>query len=342
MKHLQRMILCFLIFAVFVPVTAAQEIPIPMPLNKQQRLLTSAIMEPAIKGFFEKPRTGMLGLSFAMNPMFKSGFSQEIGFTEEQFNSIQGRLQERFGVGDGTEPPEALVAFGNLMKQLDERATELAQNDESIDVIPISEEEQAIFRDGFDFVYSKMSDVAQDVFTPEQMAKVAEIEFATFGGIDSPFINIDSMGVLELTDEQKKEIEEFQKETEDEKKEILNDISEFTQKIVKTGKFNLQDGKNFEEKTKKFTQKVSDRMREILTEDQIAKAEQIIKRQKVAMQKMMGGMGAATSWIPGADSWKPGQPILDSFQRDTERKPRFPRAKKVVEEPETPQDPETE
>lgn len=334
MKNLRRFALCFLaIAALGTAVATAQEISIPMPMSQQQRLMASVIMEPAIKGFFEKPRTGMLGLSFAMNPMFKKGFETEIGFTDEQLDSIQYRVKERFG---DASTQEELENFGNLMQQIDERAKEIIENNGSIDDFVLSEEEAAILRNGFNFSYDKMSEVAQDVFTPEQMAKVAELEFAVFGGVGSPFLNIESMEILDLSEEQKKEIEEFQKEIESEKSELLDGITELTHKIVKTGKFNLQDGKNFEEKNKALAQKIGDRLREILTEEQLKKAEQIVKNQNAMVQKMLGGLGAGASWVPGANSWMPGQAIPDSLKsKEPQRKPRFPRAKKLDEETET-------
>ena len=179
------------------------------------------------------------------------------------------------------------------------------------------------------FRSDKFTEIAPEVFTPEQMAKISELEFATFGGIESPFLSVESMGPLDLTDEQKKELEEFQEEIADEKKAMFKDITEFTTKILKSGKLNMQEAQDFDSRNKMLTNKIGVRLREILTEEQLKKATKIVKDQQAKLAKMMGGFGAMTQWMPNADSWMPGMPIPDSLKsQEKEKKPAFPRARK--------------
>ncbi len=322
---MKRSILLLVVFAVLLQTTLelsrcrAQEITLPMPLSNKQRLLITTIMGPALNSLFTKHRPGMLGLSFAMNPMFKSGFEKEYGFTEDQSALIMEKLKEKF------ENREDMEAFGQLLQKLDERAGQ----DENAEFLELSEEELATIQQGYDTIFDKFSEVAPEVFTPEQMEKIKELEFATFGGIESPFLNADAMSVLDLTDEQKKEIEELQQDIADEKLEMLDDLTEFTTKMFKSGKINMKDAQDFEAKNKTLTNKIGTRLREILTEEQLKKATKLVKTQQAKMLKMMGGLGAISKWMPNADSWVPGMPIPDSLQsQEPQRKAAFPKAKK--------------
>ena len=291
----------------------AQEIALPIPLNKQQKLLASAIMGPAMNSFLTKHRPGMLGLSLAMNPMFKAGFEKELGFTEEQSGLIMEKLKERF------ENHEEMEAFGQIIGQIDQRSKE----NEDAESLELTEEEMSVIQKGYDQIFDSFASIAPEVFTPEQMEKINELEFATFGGIESPFVSVDAMGVLDLTDEQIKEIEEFQQDIADEKLEMLEGLTDFTKKVISTGKLNMQEAQAFEAKNKLLANKVGERLREILTEEQLKKATKLVKDQQAKMAKMMGGLGAISKWMPSADSWAPGMPIPDSLAPKTPER-RFP------------------
>ncbi len=322
---MKRTFLLFLVFAVLFQATVnssrcrAQEITLPIPLSNKQKLLMSTIMGPAMNSFFTKHRPGMIGLSFAMNPMFKSGFESEFGFTEDQSALVMEKLIEKF------KDREDMVAFGQLLQQIDERAGQ----DENAEFLELSEEELATIQQGYDLVFDRFSEIAPEVFTPEQMEKIKEMEFATFGGIESPFLNVEAMSVLDLTDEQKREIEELQQDIADEKLEMIDGLTEFTTKIFKSGKLNMKEAQEFDAKNKTLTNKIGTRLREILTEEQLKKATKLVKTQQAKMLKMMGGLGAISQWMPNADSWVPGMPIPDSLQsQEPQRKAAFPRAKK--------------
>jgi len=313
---MKRLVLSLFILVGLVSQGFAQDIPIPMPLNKQQKLFISTIMGPAMNSLFTKHRPGMLGLSFAMNPMFKAGFEKEFGFTEDQAALVMEKLKERF------EGNEDMEAFGQIMGQIDQRSKE----NEDAESLELSEEEMLAIQQGYDRIFDEFSGIAPEVFTPEQMARINEMEFAVFGGIESPFVNVDAMGVLDLTAEQVRELEEFQQDIADEKLEMLDDLTNFTKKVISTGKLNMQEAQAFEAKNKGLANKVGARLREILTEEQLKKATKLIKDQQAKMAKMMGGFGTISQWMPSADSWAPGMPIPDSLKpKDQER--RFPVAR---------------
>ena len=322
---MKRLILLLFALAVLLQAVSwcfAQEIPLPIPLSKQQKLVASAIMEPAMNSFFTQHRPGMLGLSFALNPMFKAGFEQEYAFTEEQSALIMTKLHEKF------EGAEDMEAFGQIIGQIAERA----EQNEDAESIELSEEEMFAIQVGYNKIFDSFTEIATEVFTPEQMEKVMEMEFAVFGGIESPFVSIDAMEVLDLTDEQIRELEEFQQDIADEKLEVLDGVTEFTKKVITTGKINMQDAQALDVKSKGLTNKIGARLREILTEEQQKKATRLVKDQQVKMLKMMGGLGAMTQWMPSADSWAPGMPFPD-YLKSPEPVRRFPAARpKPVEE----------
>ena len=302
----------------------AQDISLPIPLTKQQKLVASTIMGPAINSFFTKHRPGMLGLSFAMNPMFKAGFEKELGFTEEQSGLILEKLKER--LGNSGEEVEEMKAFEQIMGQIMERA----EQSEDAESLELSEEEMLVIQQGYDKVFDGFSSIAPEVFTPEQMVKINEMEFAVFGGIESPYFSVDAMGSLELTDDQIRQIEEFQQDIADEKLELIDGLTDFTKKVFSTGKINMQEAQAFDAKNKGLADKVGARLREILTEEQIKKATRLVKDQQAKLMKMMGGFGAISQWMPSADSWAPGMPIPDSLKSETPKR-RFPMAKPKTE-----------
>lgn len=314
----------------------AQELTLPMPLNREQKIVSSVIMEPVMNEFLNNYRPGVLGVGFMMNPMFKEGFKQELGITDEQDAS----LMEVFGAKFRDDPEnEALKAMGQTMEGLIARI-----NETEGDFIDISEEEKEAIQKGFASVCDKMQETAQEFFTPEQMQKVMEMEFATYGGIDSPFLQLEAIeNVLDLDEEQKKLFEELQADTADEKLEVLAEITDFTRDFLSKGKLSLKDIKALEEKTKALQSKISARTREILTDEQLEKAMKIVSRQQRLMKKMMGGAGGVSSWIPGADSWRPGQPIPESMKStQPKRAGLFPRPKPKTEAPEEATPEETE
>jgi len=324
---MKRLILSLLTLTALLQVTSrclAQDIPLPIPLTKPQKLLTSAIMGPAMNSLFTQHRPGMFGLCFAMNPMFQAGFEKEFGYTGGP-DFILEKLKEKFEGNEGIQ--EEMAAFGQVMQQMMERAE---QNPDA-ESLELSEEEIMVIQKGYDTLFNGFAEIATEVFTPEQMDKIKELEFAIFGGIESPFFSIDSMGILDLTDEQIKELEEFQQDIADEKLEMLDGVSEFSAKILKSGKINMQEAQAFEAKNKLLTNKIGSRLREVLTEEQLEKATKLVKDQQKKVTKMMGGLGTLTQWMPSADSWAPGMPIPDSL-KSPEPVRRFPKKSKPAEE----------
>ena len=319
---MKRLILLLFALAVLLQAASrcfAQDFPLPIPLTRQQKLLTSAIMEPAMNSLFTQHRPGMFGLCFAMNPMFQAGFEKEFGYTGGP-EFILEKLKEKFEGNEGMR--EDMEAFGQVMGQLMERA----EQNLDAESLELSEEEITVIQKGYDTLFNGFAEIATEVFTPEQMDKIKELEFSVFGGIESPFFSIDSMGILDLTDEQIRELEEFQQDIADEKLEMIDGLTEFTTKILKSGKINMQEAQAFDAKYKGLTNKIGTRLREVLTEEQLQKATRLVKDQQAKMAKMMGGLGALTQWMPSADSWAPGMPIPDSL-KSPEPVRRFPAAR---------------
>ena len=318
-----KLLSIILIAAFILPLVPcnAQEISFPLPLTNKQKTMAGVMIGPVFNEFFNNYHPGALGVGFIMNPMFKDAYQKELGITQEQLDALMEGMKTKI-MGD-----ETLEQRKEILDALEAR---IGENDE--DVV-LTEEEINAMSGTFSAVFQGMSEVANEVFTPEQMIKIQEAELATFGGIDSPFLNVQTMGVLDLTDEQKKELEDFQADFADDKLEMLDDIGMFTKKFLKTGKMTMADIKELDEKTKEMQAKVSERVREILTDDQITKANIIVRKQQAFMAKMAGGMGSLTKWMPGLDSWAPGMPIPDSLKPAGIRKSGlFPRAKPKPED----------
>ena len=294
----------------------AQDISFPMPLTNKQKIMASAMLGPVFNEFFNNYHPGALGTAFMMNPMFKDAYQKELGITQEQYDALMEGMITKI------RDDETLKLRKEILDALDAR---IGDNDE--DVV-LTDEEQNAMSGLFSTLFQGMSKVAAEVFTPEQMSKIQETEFATFGGIDTPFLNVQTMDVLDLTDEQKKELEDFQADIADEKLEMLDDVAKITQKLFKTGKMSVSDIRELETRTKEFQARIGERVRDILTEEQVKKADLLVKKQQAMLTKMAGGMGAVTKWIPSLDSWSPGMPIPDSLKSTEKRKSgNFPKVK---------------
>ncbi len=283
----------------------AQEISFPLPLGEKQRAIAGIMMGPVMRTMFEGDRSGVFMMGLAMNPMFP-GFKEEFGITEEQMKNMMDSLKSM------KKPDDFESSFNVMMKKLDE----------NIDYVPTEEEEtqiEVMFRN----VLDQANLAAANAFTPEQMQKMDGMMFVLMGGLESPLLDEKHMGALELTDEQKEKLETIRKETKPERDKMFGELTTELKKMFKTGKMNVKDLEAFGERFKEFSENLKKRRMEVLTEAQIAKAAELTAKPPKFLTAATLNM--LPKWMPGIDSWKPGDGASEEIKSERRKRKAFPK-----------------
>ncbi len=284
--------------------TIAQEISFPLPLGEKQRAIAGIMMGPVFRTMFDGDRSGVMLLGLAMNPMF-AGFKEEFGVTEEQIKQIQDSMRNL------QKPENFESSFKDFEKKIEE----------NLDYAP-TEEEDAMLDALFNEVFDKVNEATLNVFTPEQLDKMQGMMFVMMGGLESPFLDEKSMNVLNLTDEQKEKLEAIRKDTKDDRNKMLDEFAGEMRKFFKKGKIDLKELEAFGEKFKKYSEDLKKRRMDVLTETQLVKAADLMSKPPKFLTAT--AMKMLPDWMPGVNSWKPGDGAPD---KKLERKSRraFPK-----------------
>jgi len=171
-------------------------------------------------------------------------------------------------------------------------------------------------RQRMDATYAKIN---KEVLKPEQVVKSQELMFQVAGGLDSPFLDVRTLEILVLTDDQKAKVRQILEARDTATREAMQgvDIRGMTPEQRQT--FFAAGG----ERAKKFNDQIKDQ----LTADQKAKAEKLSAgatevREKLGIGQPGQGRGQGTAgpgqgrgqgpppgapFVPGSNAWRPGQ-----------------------------------
>jgi Spy/CpxP family protein refolding chaperone len=162
------------------------------------------------------------------------------------------------------------------------------------------------------------------VLKPEQQEKFKSFSFQRTGGFDSPFINEQSLDVVNLTDEQKEKIRQITaaRDAESRAAREKRDVPREDREKLRT----------------EMRARYAEQIKAVLTAEQKAKAEKLISEAPALMEKLglqRGGQGGQRGqngqggqrnreggqngqrgggYRPGAGSWQPGQGTPDSSE----------------------------
>jgi hypothetical protein len=143
---------------------------------------------------------------------------------------------------------------------------------------------------------------------------------AMTGGLESPFFNERHMAALDMTDEQKEKFLKINEETKSEREKMISEISAEVEKM-----YSVDDIKFTNKfaaammKCREYQKMLKKRRMEVLTDAQIAKAAKLAKA-----PKFMSVSNLLPTWVPGANSWKPGDPLPEETVPEPVRR-KFPR-----------------
>ena len=242
---------------------------------------------------------------------------KEIGMTDAEANSIRLlRVQMLMNA------PQ----YANRFKTMTEADQQSIQQDLSRDM-------------------EKITETLNKAMPQERRDNVQKLAFQTLGGLDSPIISLNSMEVLNLSDDQKKKMESVFDEMREERVAQMESMLKMAEKVVAAGgPQNLsqeerdqlrQEGDALRDQSFATAQKLADRLRQHLTPAQLDLERQLIASrpaflpplppwQRQVTQAENTEQGGDGNSGPGADSWRPGQELPVQIQGPTER--RFPRA----------------
>jgi Spy/CpxP family protein refolding chaperone len=199
---------------------------------------------------------------------------------------------------------------------------------------PPSREEQQKFEKGLDESQAKIN----QILTPEQQEKFITLRFQIAGGLDSPFLGIRDMEVLNLTDEQKAKL----------KATLETRDAESRAAFEKRGQVDIR-GLSQEESRKLFaeiqaenearTKKFAEQIKAVLTPEQKEKVEKLTAEAKEVREKIgtgnrererrggedrQGRGEGGGEYRPGQDSWRPGQGTGERGNQNRQPRRAFP------------------
>ena len=278
-----------------LPLSAvAQEGGFLPPFDEKDQARFRILFPATLRAMFEEgaDRTGVFIALLSEMPFFPN-FKEEFGITPEQ------RSRFTIAVNDPELMPEEFRALA-------EKPIKFVENiDEYLDYVPTEEEEAELeltYRVGFEYVNMR----ASETFSDEQMQRLDNMVFALTGGLQSPFLSEKHTDALGLTDEQKATFKKINEETKPDRDRMIAAFDAEIQRIVKTGKASIMDVFVAVSKFRDLGMTLKKRRMEVLTRAQIAKATEMAKLPKSMTLPIFDLL---PKWIPGPDSWKPGDPV---------------------------------
>ncbi|MGL4595613.1 MAG: hypothetical protein ACRC2T_19780 [Thermoguttaceae bacterium] len=169
-----------------------------------------------------------------------------------------------------------------------------------------------VFGAAFESYIESVDAVFSSIMTDEQLQKLREIELVGGSVLENSDMGLtmflaDSFQALDLTDEQKVEIEAIRQEAETTVNEFFDELRQ-NPKMLTEG-----PGKKWMERIQKTNSEVTNRIDKILTSEQKAKRakleREVPKKLKELQDKMQSESEAASEDDSWKKSWKPGDPI---------------------------------
>ncbi|MDR1962807.1 MAG: Spy/CpxP family protein refolding chaperone [Planctomycetaceae bacterium] len=184
---------------------------------------------------------------------------------------------------------------------------------------PPSAEEMKKFREEAEKRFDESQTKVNQVLTPEQQEKLKTLQFQIIGGLDSPFLNVRSLDVLNLTDEQKAKLKAINEQRETESRAAFEKRGQVNwRELSQEAREKL--GAELQAENEARTKKFGDQIKAILTPEQKEKADKLTAESKEIREKLgfgggnrerrEGGGGRSDrggEYRPGENSWRPGQ-----------------------------------
>jgi len=310
-----RKVLCFLPFVAFITVLSFPA------LGQENRL--GNIMQNTPPGAVTVLGRSVLG---AVENGFGSSIAlligadnqnvrQEIGMTDTEANSIRLLRMQILA---------SAPLYANRFKTMTEADHEGIQRDLSREM-------------------GRIAETLNKALPPERMEKVKKLAFQTIGGLDSPVLTLDSMEVLNLSEDQRNRMQTVFSEVREERLAQMEAGLAMAEKVVAAGgpqnlsqedREQLQrEGEQLRDQSFATAKKLADRLRQHLTPEQLKLEKDLIASRPAFLPGLpsqlqrLGDIDEIDGiYIPGAGSWRPGRALPVPVQEQRGGNRRFPRS----------------
>jgi len=285
-----------------------------------------------------------------MSMLHDSDIRSSMDVSDEQFQQIQKQIDKISSELVSTpEFREMMEARMTLVESLDQNNPD----EETMNkILELHEGETRLIMTSF-------SNAVSDNLSMEQKQKYREMQLTLMGEL--PIISPDMFEVLNLTDEQRQEMENIKKELEPEFEKLLEDIANnvlmFSNLLISKQE-GLADSKDKTDEAMKkirenpefkriheeirsrgqvFASQFKTKMFDVLTDEQWKRlqglidhpselANIILKKLKEERGESEEGESSEGGWQPGPNSWRPGDPIPEAYRQERNTRGNFPRS----------------
>lgn len=282
----------------------------------------------------------------------------ELELSEEQFERLNAICRESAVMTEKREQQDPM--YMNAIAEVQKTALPDDPHFENANAEQLQAHSQALQK-LVETNLSQMHEELKNVLTPEQMQiiHIRDLQLSAEQGLPTTSM----YEALGLSDQQRSELDAVRKALEPEFEKLLQEDAAFTKELYQFAINDLMKKHNekpfespeeidkyFEENENKrlddemlkkieqmqkrgqdFTKRLKVKMLDVLTDEQIAQIEKLLKNPSSFVQKELQELRAARlereksgQWKPGPDSWKPGDPLPEEYLQKR-RESRFPK-----------------
>ncbi|MDR0338559.1 MAG: Spy/CpxP family protein refolding chaperone [Planctomycetaceae bacterium] len=202
---------------------------------------------------------------------------------------------------------------------------------------PPSREEMQKFREEAEKRFDENQAKINQILTPEQQEKYKTLRFQLIGGLDSPFLSVRSLDVLNLTNEQKEKLKAINDARETESRASFEKRGPIDWRGIspeERAKLGAELRAENEARVKKFDEQI----KAVLTPEQKEKAEKLMAdakdiREKLGMRDRRNNDNRPErrnngEYRPDQNSWQPGQGTREHGNQNRQPRRNFPQTEK--------------
>ena len=353
-------IFCFVLF--WIPVANAQDSEIFKLITSPRWLIDQEAQERP--GYYRL--LAGEGNSVPTMILFRTGNESLLGLTEEQ-NERFFFLRKENEIGRELMMKRLQSPFPEYDQAMQEERNTIPQDDPLFNNATEEQKKAyvAAASKSYAFFDQVIEEEIQGILTPEQMEKVQLLKMQLLPEMGMPCVSM--FEPLGLTDEQRKEMEAIKQEMLPEfdglvdeamslRREffqlMLEDVVEINKTTPLTSESEIgkamskgankvmadkkwqQKGLENSKKGQSFATRFRDRLMNVLTDEQLDKMQKImdespdfVKRMLQQGKQQRAAMEKSGQYVPGPDSWRPGDGVPADFKTERQEK-RFPSKKK--------------
>ena len=302
----------------------------------------------------------------AVDLLRQTDIREGIGVSNEQYQKIRATVEQPTSVSS-SDIPTITPIYAEMNKLRAEfppgRFDEDAPEETKRQVSELQEQVRGLMDErASELIRERQMNAINDNLTPDQLRKVQEFQIAAMSNLS--YVSPSMFEALDLSDNQRQQLGDIKKEMEPEFKKwadktldarlrlhekrhaefkviqnddgtiqfLLDDPVASWERVRKANP-DIQRALNESmESGKELAKKLKFKMFDVLTDEQMERMAQLIDNPPDYVKKILrkwrgNGDNRTDEWRPGANSWKPGDPIPEEYIKHREEQRRFPRKK---------------